>query len=65
MKFGEFKTTLNRHPGKHMWASIHIGVGLDGVIELESPLLDYLDDYEVSWVAPSMFGEDTVTTGIL
>lgn len=64
MKFGELKTVINRHPGRHDWISISIGLGVDAVIQAESPLLDCMDDYEVAWIAPSTLGDETVTTGI-
>ncbi len=64
MKFGELKTVINRHPGRHDWISVSIGLGVDAVIQAESPLLDCMDDYEVAWIAPSTLGDETVTTGI-
>ena len=64
MRFGELKTVINRHPGRHDWISISIGLGVDAVIQAESPLLDCMDDYEVAWIAPSTLGEETVSTGI-
>ena len=64
MKFGELKTVINRHPGRHDWISISIGLGVDAIIQAESPLLDCMDDYEVAWIAPSTLGEETVSTGI-
>lgn len=64
MKFGELKTVINRYPGRHDWISVSIGLGVDAVIQAESPLLDCVDDYEVAWIAPSTLGDETVTTGI-
>lgn len=61
MKFKELKTVINRSAGRHDWYSITIGLGTDALIQAESPLLDSLDDYEVSWIAPSTFGKSTVT----
>lgn len=61
MKFGELKTVINRHSGRHDRIAITIGLGTDAVIEAESPLLDCLDDYEVDWIAPSTVGHNTVT----
>ena len=61
MKFGELKTVINRHSGRHEWISITIGLGTDAIIQNDSPLLDMLDDYEVSWMAPGTIGESTVT----
>lgn len=64
MKFGQLKTVINRHPGRHDWISISIGLGVDAVIQAESPMLDTIDDYEVDWIAPSTLGEETVSSGI-
>lgn len=64
MKFGELKTVINRHPGRHDWISISIGLGVDAIIQAESQLLDCMDDYEVAWIAPSTLGDETVSTGI-
>ena len=64
MRFGELKTVINRHPGRHDWISISIGLGVDAVIQAESPLLDIMDEYEVDWIAPSTLGDETVTTGV-
>ena len=61
MKFGELKQVINRNPGRHEWVAVTIGLGTDAVISADSPILDLLDDYEVSWIAPSTFGENTVT----
>ena len=61
MKFGELKTVINRHSGRHDKIAITIGLGTDAIIEAESPLLDCLDDYEVAWIAPSTVGRNTVT----
>ena len=61
MKFGELKTVINRYSGRHDKIAITIGLGTDAIIEAESPLLDCLDDYEVSWIAPSTVGHNTVT----
>ena len=61
MKFSELKTVINRHHGRHEKIAITIGLGTDAIIEAESPLLDCLDDYEVSWIAPSTVGHNTVT----
>lgn len=61
MKFSELKTVINRCSGRHDWIAITIGLGTDALIEAESPILDYLDDYEVSWIAPSTIGHNKVT----
>lgn len=61
MKFGELKTVINRHSGRHEWISIAIGLGTDAIIQNDSPLLDMLDEYEVNWIAPGTIGESTVT----
>lgn len=64
MKFKELKQVINRHPGRHDWISISIGLGVDAVIKAESPMMDCIDEYEVDWIAPSTLGEETVTTGV-
>ena len=61
MKFSELKNVINRHPGRHEKIAITIGLGTDAIIEAESPILDYLDDYDVAWIAPSTVGHNTVT----
>lgn len=61
MKFSELKMVINRHSGRHDKIAITIGLGTDAIIEAESPILDYLDDYEVAWIAPSTVGHNTVT----
>ena len=61
MKFKELKQVINRHPGRHDQIAVTIGLGCDAVIEAESEILDYLDDYEVKWIAPSTVGENLVT----
>lgn len=63
MTFGELKKVINRSAGRHMWVSISIGLGVDAVIQAESPLLDVMDDYEVAWIGAASFGEETVTDG--
>ena len=63
MKFGELKKVINRSAGRHMWCSISIGLGVDAVIQAESPLLDVMDDFEVAWIGAASFGEETVTDG--
>ena len=60
MTFGELKQVINRHPGRHDKIAITIGLGNDAIIEAESPLLDYLDDYEVAWIAPETVGRNLV-----
>ena len=61
MKFAELKQVINRHSGRHDKIAVTIGLGCDAVIEAESEILDYLDDYEVAWIAPSTVGENLVT----
>lgn len=61
MKFAELKQVINRHSGRHDKIAVTIGLGCDAVIEAESEILDYLDDYEVAWIAPSTIGENLVT----
>ena len=61
MKFGELKQVVNRCSGRHDKIAITIGLGNDAIIEAESEILDYLDDYEVAWIAPSTVGHNTVT----
>ena len=61
MKFAELKQVINRHSGRHDKIAITIGLGTDAIIEAESEILDYLDDYEVAWIAPSTVGHNTVT----
>ena len=61
MKFKELKEVINRHPGRHDKIAITIGLGNDAIIEAESPILDYLDDYEVAWIAPDKVGHNIVT----
>ena len=61
MKFGELKRVINRHAGRHDSIAVSIGLGSDAIIEAESEILDYLDDYEVDWIAPSTVGHNTVT----
>lgn len=56
MKFGELKSIINRHKGRHDLVAVHIGLGCDGIIEAESPIIDMLDAYEVDWVAPAKAG---------
>lgn len=61
MKFKELKDVINRNSGRHDHVAIHIGLGCDAVIEAESEILDFLDDYDVKWIAPSTVGKSTVT----
>ena len=61
MKFAELKQVINRHPGRHDKIAVSIGLGCDAIIEAESKILDYLDNYEVAWIAPSTVGENIVT----
>ena len=61
MKFKELKEVINRHPGRHDKIAITIGLGNDAIIEAESPILDYLDDYEVAWIAPETVGHNIVS----
>lgn len=61
MKFGELLAVINRHQGRHDKIAITIGLGCDGVIEAESPILDYLADYDVRWIAPDTVGNNTIT----
>lgn len=61
MKFKELKTVINRHKGRLDWLAITIGLGTDAMIKADSPILDALDDYDVSWIAPSTVGHNTVT----
>ena len=56
MKFKELKEVINRHPGRHDKIAITIGLGNDAIIEAESPILDFLDDYEVAWIALRPWG---------
>lgn len=61
MKFKELKEVINRHSGRHDKIAISIGLGNDAIIEAESPILDFLDDYEVVWIAPETVGQNVVT----
>ena len=61
MKFSELKQVINRNPGRHDKIAITIGLGNDAIIEAESPILDYLDDFEVAWIAPETVGQNIVT----
>ena len=61
MKFKELKEVINRHPGRHDKIAVSIGLGNDAIIEAESPILDFLDDYEVDWIAPETIGQNIVT----
>ena len=61
MKFKELKEVINRHPGRHNKIAITIGLGNDAIIEAESPILDFLDDYEVAWIAPETVGHNIVS----
>lgn len=61
MKFEELKKVISRHEGRHEWISISIGLGSDALIQAESPILDCLDDYEISYINPGTVGESTVT----
>ncbi len=61
MKFKELKGVINRNSGRHDSVAIYIGTNCDAVIEAESEILDYLDDYDVRWIAPSTVGKSTVT----
>lgn len=61
MKFKELKNILNRHSGRHDHVGIWIGLKSSGVIEMESEILDFLDDYDVSWIASGTIGRNQVT----
>lgn len=61
MKFKELKEVINRHTGRHDKIAISIGLGTDAIIEAESPILDFLDEYEVAWIAPETVGHNIVT----
>lgn len=62
MKFGELKSVINRSNGRWDYLSFTIGLGMDAIIKSESEILDYLDEYEVAWIAPStMMGHATVS----
>ena len=61
MKFKELKEVINRNPGRHDKIAITIGIGNDAIIEAESPILDFLDDYEVAWIAPETVGRNIVS----
>lgn len=61
MRFKALKEIINRHPGRHDKIAISIGLGTDAIIEAESEILDFLDDYEVDWIAPDTVGRNTVT----
>ena len=61
MKFKELKEVINRCKGRHDKIAISIGLGNDAIIEAESPILDCLDEYQVSWIAPGIVGHNMVT----
>ena len=61
MKFKELKEIINRYSGRHDKIAICIGLGSDAIIEAESPIIDYLDEYEVSWIAPGTVGKNLVS----
>ena len=61
MKFKELKEVINRCEGRHDKIAISIGLGNDAIIEAESPILDCLDEYQVSWIAPGIVGHNMVT----
>lgn len=61
IKFKDLKNVLNRNAGRHDHVAIYIGLKIAGVIEMESEILDYLDDYDVSWIASGTIGRSQVT----
>ena len=61
MRFKALKEIINRHPGRHDKIAVSIGLGTDAIIEAESEILDYLDDYEVDWIAPGTVGHNMVS----
>ena len=61
MLFKELKSIINRQPGRHDRVAIHIDLGCDAIVESESEILDFLDDYNVKWIAPSTVGKSSVT----
>lgn len=64
MRFKALKDIINRHSGRHDKIAVTIGLGTDAIIEAESEILDYLDDYEVSWISPGTVGRNLVNDDV-